>query len=49
MEIAKGWEQAVKNASNAVARVRLGGIAVLLELLGEVKSVPFVEIFTLLG
>ncbi len=40
MEIANGWEHAVKNASNAVARVRPDGIAVLLELLGEIKLVP---------
>jgi hypothetical protein len=39
MEIANGWEQAVRNASNAAARVRLDGIAVLLELLEEIKSV----------
>ena len=40
MEIANGWEQAVRNASNAVARVRPDGIPVLLELLEEIKSVP---------
>ena len=40
MEIANGWEQAVRNASNAATRVRLDGIAVLLELLEEIKSVP---------
>jgi hypothetical protein len=40
MEIANGWEQAVRNASNAAARVRPDGIVVLPELLEEIKSVP---------
>ena len=40
MDIASGWEQAVKNASNAEATARPDRDAALLELLGDVKSVP---------